>query len=341
MAAELGYADISGYLQETAEWWNTSLERWVYVQDTALARELGVDGYYADVISSGAEARGKNSGPGNLALAGEARIQISPDVLALVRFGLRAADDPRILSSVKALDAMLRCETPFGPCWYRYKGDKYGEKADGSPFDGSGQGRLWPLLTGERAHYELAAGRPEEARRLAQTMAAFSSSTLLLPEQVWDQDDKPEFGLYKGRPTGSAMPLVWAHAEYMKLCRSLDEGRVFDLPALLKKHFQHKERKSVLPIWSFQNKMLKLAHCNRLRIETTAPALVHWSLDHWVHSHDSQTRDTDLSVHVVDIPIKTSTRSVIFTFFWPESGHWEGRDYEVEVEGPQREGKAP
>ncbi len=36
--------------------------------------------------------------------------------------------------------------------------------------------------------------------------------------------------LYFGRPSGSAMPLVWAHAEYIKLRRSLRDGRVFDMP---------------------------------------------------------------------------------------------------------------
>src|SRR5205807_899128 len=81
------------------------------------------------------------------------------DVLALVRFGLRAPDDPRIVSTVKAIDALLKVDLPQGPCWHRYNDDGYGEHDDGSPFDGTGRGRAWPLLTGERAHYELAAGR--------------------------------------------------------------------------------------------------------------------------------------------------------------------------------------
>ena len=83
---------------------------------------------------------------------------ISPDALALVRFGLRAPDDPRILNTIKVIDALLRVKLPQGPCWYRYNGDGYGEHEDGSPFDGTGIGRPWPLLAGERAHYELAAG---------------------------------------------------------------------------------------------------------------------------------------------------------------------------------------
>ena len=91
---------------------------------------------------------------------------VSPDALALVRFGLRAADDPRIVNTVKVIDALLKVETPHGPAWHRYNDDGYGEHADGSPFDGTGIGRAWPLLTGERAHYELAAGRSDEAENL-------------------------------------------------------------------------------------------------------------------------------------------------------------------------------
>ena len=89
---------------------------------------------------------------------------MSPDALALVRFGLRAADDPRIRDTAKVIDALLKVETPSGSSWHRYNDDGYGEHEDGSPFDGTGIGRVWPLLTGERAHYELAAGRSRERK---------------------------------------------------------------------------------------------------------------------------------------------------------------------------------
>src|SRR5881398_3740999 len=82
----------------------------------------------------------------------------------------------------------------------------------------------------ERAHYELAAGKPAEAKRLLATLEASASSGGLLPEQIWDQKDIPERELFLGRPSGSAMPLVWAHAEHIKLLRSLKDGAVFDMP---------------------------------------------------------------------------------------------------------------
>ena len=78
--------------------------------------------------------------------------------LELVRYGIRRADDPLIVDSLKVVDHSLKIETPFGDCWRRYNHDGYGQKKDGDAYNGSGQGRAWPILTGERGHYELAAG---------------------------------------------------------------------------------------------------------------------------------------------------------------------------------------
>ena len=180
---------------------------------------------------------------------------VSPDALALVRFGLRAADDPRIVDTVKVIDALLRCDLPQGPVWYRYTGDGYGEHADGAPFDGTGIGRPWPLLTGERAHYELAAGRPDEAARLLATLEGCAGGGGLLPEQVWDGADMPQHELTRGGPTGSAMPLVWAHAEHIKLLRSLRDGAVFDMPPQGAKRYVEGKTPSTLRSWRFNNKV--------------------------------------------------------------------------------------
>ena len=85
---------------------------------------------------------------------------------------------------------------------------------------------MWPLLTGERAHYELAAGN--DIAPLIETYEQFATCGQMMPEQVWDEPDRPERGLRLGQPAGSAVPLVWAHAEYLKLLRSAVDGKVFD-----------------------------------------------------------------------------------------------------------------
>jgi glucoamylase len=336
---------IAAYLRETADAWNSSIERWTYATDTALSRKTGVEGYYvriapADRASAASPTQGfvpiKNRPVGQRR---EAVAQVvSPDALALVRFGLRAPTDPRIVNTVKVIDALLKVDMPGGPGWRRYNGDGYGEHEDGRPFDGSGTGRPWPLLTGERAHYELAAGRPVAAKALRDTLASFASKGGLLPEQVWDAKDIPERELFFGKPSGSAMPLVWAHAEYVKLCRSLADGRVFDAPLQTVQRYQVEKVDSPHAIWRFNHKCRRFQAGKILRIELLQPALIHWSPDGWRTTVDSQTRDTGLGNHVADLPTAglPSGARLSFTFHWPLANRWEGADFEVTIVGRPR-----
>ena len=347
LLAAANFADLAGeaavaqYLRETADTWNDSIESWIYVSNTDLARQHGVAGYYVriapiDVPDASSPARGfvpiKNRPPGESNQS--CTSIVSPDALALVRFGLRAANDPRVSDTVKIIDALLKTETATGPVWHRYNRDGYGEHEDGSPFDGTGVGRGWPLLVGERAHYELARGDVQEARRLCQAMARQSSSGGLIPEQIWDAADIPERELFDGRPSGSAMPLVWAHAEYVRLLRSLRDGRVFDTPPQPVERYQRNKVTSPFAIWRFNQKCRGFRRGRTLRIEVLAPARVHWSSDGWQTFHDNPTTDTGLGVHHVDLP---TARLVVgteirFTFFWAEAGRWEGRDFKMTIE---------
>jgi glucoamylase len=329
------------YLRETADAWNASIDRWLYVQGTELAQRHDVEGYYARVAQSdhgdaASPCQGfvpiKNRPPAE-AIGPGARM-VSLDALAFVRFGLRAPDDPRILSTVKVIDATLKVETPRGPVWRRYQGDEYGEHADGGPYDGTGVGRAWPLLTGERAHYELAAGRLQVAEHLAQAMETIAGEAGLLPEQVWDGADIPERGLHIGHPSGSAMPLVWAHAEYLKLCRSLFDGRIFDQPPQTVERYLVQQTTSDRIVWRFNEKVRVMPENRTLRLETLAPAVVHWSIDEWRTVHDTATRDTTLGVHVADLETRDLRHGdrVHLTLYWPEGNRWEGTDYFICVE---------
>src|SRR5258708_28531875 len=115
-------------------------------------------------------------------------------------------------------------------------------------------GRPWPLLAGERANYALAAGNTSAAQELLRVMELSTNGSRLLPEQVWDSADVPEHELFLGKPSGSACPLVWAHSEYIKLVRSLREGKIFDQPRQTVKRYRVEERKSVYCEWRFNNK---------------------------------------------------------------------------------------
>lgn len=352
IAALLATADIfdacdksepASYLRETADVWNDQIERWTYVTGTSLCEEIGIKGYYVRIAppdDAGAASPKdgyvpiKNRPPGDTDRPAEAIV--SPDALALVRFGLRAADDPRIVDTLKIIDATLRHDLPQGPVWYRYTGDGYGEHEDGAPFDGTGQGRAWPLLSGERAHYELAAGRMDRAASLLQTLEGSAGPGGLLPEQVWDGRDMPERELRRGGPSGSAMPLVWAHSEHIKLLRSLRDGAVFDMPPQGVRRYIRDKTVSPFRTWRFNHKVRAIPAGKVLRLELLAPATVHWSRDNWATAQDSRTKENALGLHLTDLPVADvpSGATIVFTFFWSDACRWENVDFSVTIDGP-------
>jgi len=330
---------IAVYLREVADDWNSAVDRWLYVSDTDWCRKFGVKGYYIRIATMNAAEdvpSQENILVKNVTCDKAFQLAdhlVSPDALALVRFGLRAPDDPRILDTVKVIDALLKTQMPQGAIWHRYNGDGYGEHADGSPFDGTGIGRAWPLLTGERAHYELAAGNVAEAKELLESLENFANEGGFIPEQIWDAADIPERELFYGRPSGSAMPLVWAHAEHVKLLRSLRDGHVFDMPPQTVQRYLVEQKFSPFVLWRFTYQRLTMPHGKRLRIETFTPALIHWSADDWKTSGDVKANDTGLGIFVADLSVEKVPvgNEIKFTFYWPQADRWEGTDFSVRV----------
>ena len=259
-----------------------------------------------------------------------ARDVVDAGFLQLVRYGILAPDDPLIIDSLKVVDQILMRCTPAGKCWRRYNHDGYGQHPDGKPFKDWGQGGSWPLLTGERAHYEIAAGG--NYCELIQALEHFSRPNYLLSEQIWDEPDRPEAGLYSGRPTGSAVPLLWAHAEYIRLLRSRVDGRVFDLiPAVASRYLKAKAELSVeywLPMHPIQRAR---RHCS-LRICAPNPFRLRWSNDNWATCRDSDSIGSAIGTEYFDLGASSLEPGVEFTFFWKNSGQWEGRNYNVEQE---------
>ena len=340
LAEACGEGAMAGYLRETADTWNDGIERWMYVRNTDLAHQAGVDGYYVriappDEAEASSPAGGfvpiKNRPPGQ-GIEKAADI-VSMDALALVRFGLRAAGDRRVLNTVRVIDALLKVETPGGPAWHRYNDDGYGEKADGTAFDGTGIGRAWPLITGERAHYELAAGRTAEAERLCRTLESFAGDGGLLPEQIWDATDIPQRELFFGRPSGSAMPLLWAHAEYLKLRRSLADGKVFDMPPQTTQRYVVENRHSPFAAWRLNHKSRAIPTGKTLRVELLQEAVVRWSDDGWKSSAEVSSRPTGFGNHVVELPTANMANGVclVFTIRGKVSGAQEGPEFSVLV----------
>jgi glucoamylase len=171
-------------------------------------------------------------------------------------------------------------------------------------------------------------------------MEAFAGESGLLPEQIWDSADIPERGLSIGHASGSASPLVWAHAEYVKLCRSLRDGKVFDRPPQTVQRYIVNRTTSSRISWRFNNKVRAISAGTMLRVETLANAIVHWSTDRWRTVHDAVARDTTLGVYVADLEtmhLRSGDR-VDFTFYWPAADRWEGVDFVIDVYDPSFSG---
>src|SRR5437016_3445094 len=134
----------------------------------------------------------------------------------------------------------------------------------------------------------------------------------------------------RGTPTGSAMPLCWAHAEYLTLVRSRRDGDVFDCPPPVRERYAISRTGSRVEIWTLAHQPPRIRSGKLLRIITSSPATVHWNPD-GRNFHDSETRVSGLSCHYADLDTaKLPPGShVQFTFRWKEG--WEGRDFSVEI----------
>ena len=250
--------------------------------------------------------------------------------LELVRFGVRKPSDPLIEDSLKVVDAVLKVETPKGPCWKRYNHDGYGQRDDGSSFLGWGVGRPWPLLTGERGTYELAAGRAVDVYLTA--IENFTTGVGLIPEQVWDGPDMPDKHLCPGGPTGAANPLMWAHSEYVKLLRSVVDKRIFDLIEPVAERYRNEHPRPVIEVWKINRQVRRVPAGGLLRVQASSQFVLHWSNDGWKTVHDTPSTPTAVKVEYVDIAVAaTQAEPLVFTFYWPVDGNWGGVDYHVEV----------
>jgi glucoamylase len=322
-----------------ADYWNAHIEDWTAVYDTPLARRNGVHGYYIRNAPTEHEVNPralldvlpiKNRVHDPALSAAE---QVGVDFLQLVRFGLRLADDPLILDSVHVIDELLKVDTPSGSSWHRYNGDGYGEHDDGAPFDGVGRGRAWPLLTGERGHYELAAGK--DPLPYLKAMMAMSGAGGMIPEQVWDSAPIPGLGLYPGHPSGAAMPLVWAHAEYIKLLVSRQLGHPYDRPHATWQRYRGKRPEIRHDIWLPQDPIQEIRAGQTVLVGLLEPGTIHWGIDGWQSIRDTATRDTGLGLHVTELETATlhAGQRIDFTFRHMDTGEWLGCDYAITVKG--------
>lgn len=321
---------------DVADDWNERIEQWCYVSGTPTAATMGVAGYYVRIAPP--EMDGGTTGRVLLRNRDGETIQASAlvalDFSWLVRLGLRQATDPRILDTVKVVDATLKMDTPSGAVYRRYNEDGYGEYDDGRPYDGNGVGRAWPLLAGERGHLALQAG--EDPIEYLRTMGRCASAGGLLPEQVWDAPAIPERGLFPGRPSGSAMPLVWSHAEFLRLLIARRDGKPVELLDAVSKRYGEGAPAAKFTRWRNETPVHALAPGRTLLIEDRVPFTLHFGWDGWkdVAEIDAAPRPFGVWGVVIDADRYHGRAQLDFTRRYGNA--WEGQDHVVTFdEAPQ------
>lgn len=334
--------EIADYLEDYADFLDEHIEDWTVTTEGTLVP--GISRHYIRINPARLNEPEGDENPNTawITLANgpvgqpnrfPAKEIVDAGFLELVRYGIREANSPLMVDSIRVIDEVLKTDTPYGPAWHRYNHDGYGQMNDGEAFRGHGTGRLWPLLTGERGHYELAAGG--DVNRCRNAMEGFASNAGLLSEQLWDTKDIPKAHMFLGRPTGAAMPLMWAHAEYIKLLRSIHDGKVFDrIPAVANRYLHRgRQAKHRVEIWKANRHSKRIKRGYILRIQSIEPIMVRWSITDWNIVEQGEAIHVEgLDLYYLDIPTQISQLSPIrFAIYRPEQNRWDDQDYEVNL----------
>ncbi len=257
MALLSGDSERAGRYLAAADLWQANVEAWTATR----TGRYGAGQYYLRLNPSAAGDDGVTPrlGPDqpqwldirNGGGTRDARSVVDGGFLELVRYGVKAADDPLIVASLAVVDSVIgqRIGNESRVTgWFRYPFDGYGEKNDGRDFDGEGVGRVWPILTAERGIAEIArSGNGRDGEPYRRALAAMATAEGFIPEQVWSSTVQltdgwrvvTPAGSVAGTPTASIAPLGWAMGEYMTLLASMTAGRVVDMPAVVCLRYGH------------------------------------------------------------------------------------------------------
>lgn len=304
-AHDAGEHVAASHLRAVADYWNDRVETWCSLPSGQYVR-LGTN---------------PDQRPTDGAVA--------PEFLELVRYGLRRPKDDRVLRSLQGVDMSLKVGLPAGSSWRRYVGDRYGEHEDGSPWDRGGRGRAWPVLTGERARHFFAMGL--SAAEMVRSLEGFAGQGLMLPEQLWDGPDIPARHLQFGRPSGSACPLGWAHAEYLELLVTIALAGFPDIVTPARRRYTEGVALEPAFVWSHRHQITKIASGRALRVQLPRPGAVHYTFDDWKSYRDVEAVDTTLGVWVADVPCQKLPPGTDFSWTAHYVTGWEGKNYALSV----------
>jgi glucoamylase len=222
-----------------ADEWAGNVENWLVTTSGHLGGRLASQGYYIRIDNNTDPNDGYQLDVHNGGGIWDERDVVDAGFLEFVRLGIRSPDDETISRSLEIIDSTIRVETPNGASFRRYNHDGYGDTSFGGPWLGEGIGRLWPIFTGERGEYEIARGR--DATAYLEAMLHFANAGGMIPEQVWDRAGATPSRFVFGSGTGSATPLAWSMAQFIRLVVCAEEKRIVEQPEVVAAHFlKHK-----------------------------------------------------------------------------------------------------
>jgi hypothetical protein len=257
----------------TADYYQRNVKRWTVTTTGPYAPGR----YFIRESRSGDPNTAETYDLGNGSIPGvDQRRIIDAGFLELTRLGELPASDSDVNASLGVVDSVLESQTPSGPGWHRYgiqasgATDGYGDcyvpdptncSPNGAPWfgPGAGSGHLWPTLDGERAEQDMQAGNSAAATGLATAMRRMSWGLGMVPEQAWEDPNlaaspygsdptTASIGFVDGKAAGSATPLIWAQAQYLRLVRDLQTGKLLDQPAVVRDRYVSSGPPAALPV---------------------------------------------------------------------------------------------
>jgi glucoamylase len=141
----------------------------------------------------------------------------------------------------------------------------------------------------------------------------------------------PERELAPGEPSGSAMPLVWAHSEYIKLLRSLTDGKVFDTPFVVSHRYLVKKTPARVRPWREDAPALAIPVGHALRLDLPEEAIVLYTRDGWATQAEVSTSDSGIGLHIAEIATEGMKADEKIEFTWRRASddYWRGRNFVV------------
>jgi glucoamylase len=309
-----------------ADNWNERLEEFTFVSGDEIDQAFGTDGHYVRIGLSGG---------GRVDLRNQPLDTRPVDAAALVglefgylpRLGLRDPADKRVTDTLAIVEAMLGADTPSGRAYHRYDVDGYGEWLDGSgwPVRKFGIGRPWPLLAGERGHLDVLAGG--NATTQLRAMLAMRGRGGLLPEQIWDANPLPWQNLRPGQPTGSAMPLAWAHSELIKLAVAAATGKPVELLSIVSDRYRSVVPASQTWFWRDSSPVQALPAGRTLVVADLDPFTLHYGFNDWNPATITERNASGLGLGLFGVtltPADLAGRASLQFVRRYQDGRWEG-----------------